>query len=128
MIKEVKHKLCCNADTTAEYLQFVTAAIDACWVHLPIVQARRREKRWVDQDVCIARDIVYTARHQHYVLGTCQSKAKLAEARRSLSTVYTKKQEEYYWHLLNKVEVAAIEGIHVDSWSVIKTIRGRKHL
>ena len=106
------NKLCCHKDT-ADYSLFVSAATDACRVHLPTIQARRREKPWVDQDVCRARDKVHAARQQYHVLRTCQSRAKLAEARISLSNVYTKKQEEYYSSLVNKVEAAAGEGRHV---------------
>ena len=43
-----------------------------------------------------------------------------------MSTVYTKKQEENYSSLANKVEAAAAEGRHADSRSVINTISGRK--
>ena len=114
VIREVKNKLCCHKDT-ADYSQFIAAATDACRVHLPTIQAWRREKPWVDQDVCRARDKVHTARHQHHVLRTCQSRTQLAEARISLSNVYTKKQEIYYLSLANKVDAAAAEARHAAS-------------
>ena len=67
-----------------------------------------------------------TARHQHRVLRTAQTRTKLAEAAQNLSIIYTRKQEEYFSKLADEVEQEAIEGRHAAAWATINTITGRK--
>ena len=67
-----------------------------------------------------------TARHQHRVLKTVQTRMKLAEAAQNLSNVYTSKQEEYFSPLADEVEREALEGRHAAAWATINTITGRK--
>ena len=125
VVSEVKSKLGHHKDTV-DYKLFAKAATDACREHLPTVQVRKRKKPWVDQDICVARDVVSTARHQHRVLRTAQTRTKLAEAAQNLSNIYTRKQEEYFSKLADEVEQEAIEGRHAAAWATINTITGRK--
>ena len=125
VVSEVKSKLGHHKDTV-DYKLFAKAATDACREHLPTVQVRKRKKPWVDQDICVARDAVSTARHQHRVLRTVQTRMKLAEAAQNLSNIYTRKQEEYFSKLADEVEQEAIEDRHAVAWATINTITGRK--
>ena len=111
VVSEVKGKVDHHKDTV-DYKLFAKAATDACREHLPTVQVRKRKKPWVDQEICIARGAVSTARHQHRVLRIVQTRMKLAEAAQNLSNIYTRKQEEYFSQLADEVEREATEGRH----------------
>ena len=111
VVSEVKGKLDHHKDTVV-YKLFAKAATDAGREHLPTVQVRKRKKPWVDQEICVARGAVSTARHQHCVLRIVQTRMKLAEAAQNLSNIYTRKQEEYFSQLADEVEREVTEGRH----------------
>ena len=125
VVSEVNGKLS-HLEDTVDYTLFAKAATDTCREHLPTVQARKRDKPWVDQDNCVARAALCTARQQHRVLRTIHTRSQLAEAARKLSTIYTSKQEQYYSQLADEVEVATMESKHAVAWATINTITGRK--